>query len=585
MNVWLVVLLWYISGCVAAKNDTVEALICDSRDGAATIADMMYRVFTRTRQWRAPESLLASVSSKDVPPITVIMTTHNDGAYLEAALMSVFEQSYGNIRVLLVDDASSEPSARDTLVRLEKSRYASSGRLRVIRQRVSRGTFFAKNLALVEAQTDFVTFADADDVSHVDRIAVQYDALKRAPSKSVASTADYVRLRAPSCTVQQNRGETHRTAFQTFLFNRTRVLPRVGYFDSVRMSADAEFHDRLWRVFGGDAIVNTGQPHYFALIRSASLTNMGGVALTLNATTYADFLGPSRYEYTVQYTRWHASAPTGDLFMPFPLLQRRFPCPPTHRIDSMFERVNCTISASMATTAHRTSLRRAVESLATQVDRLYIYLNDFLAMPEWLERMPKVTVANAPRGDLRDNGKAFFLDQMRGFVFTCDDDIIYPPDYVQRMLLRLLYHDFGVIVGVHGINMTESFWSDARLGYYSPGARSVARFQDSRFEETPVDALGTGTTAWHSCALPTLSLSDFPIAGMMDIWLSAYAHRRQLPLLCVARQLGWLIDVPSKKSIYGTMSAVHGHGDFNQTSIMRETASADFIYDLRQCLH
>ena len=43
-----------------------------------------------------------------VPPLTVLMTVHNGGLYLRAAIDSILAQTYRAFRLLIVDDASSD---------------------------------------------------------------------------------------------------------------------------------------------------------------------------------------------------------------------------------------------------------------------------------------------------------------------------------------------------------------------------------------------------------------------------------------------------------------------------------------------
>ena len=542
----MLVLYWAL-----VVSQPLDELVCGRSRHFHNIPDMMYRVFAHTRSWRVPRPLLDRARDLTMPPITIIVTTKNDGLYLETTISTLLAQSYANTKVLLLDDASDDQSSLLALQRLEQCRWARAGKLRILRRRTAQGTYVLRNLGLMEADTDLVTFSDADDISHVDRIIAQYTRLQSAARQAIACVTEYVRITAPDCSIVSNRGRDYRRALQTLFFNRTRVIERVGYFDSVRISADSEFYERLLRVFGHESIISTDTVHYFAIMHNSSLSNSGASALTLSAANISEFLGQDRLAYTTAFQKWHTETPVDRLYMPFPLLRRRFACPIGHRTNSLLDRINCSVSIGIAATTKRSSLYLAVRSLAKQADRLYLYLNDFSEPPRWLAEFgDTVAVAHAPSGDLQDNGKVYFLDHMHGFVFTCDDDIVYPTDYVQRMILRLLDHDLFAVVGVHGVNMTASFWNSDRLGYYSPTARSVARFHDARSFETSADVLGTGTTAWHASVFPTLRLHDFFWPSMADIWLALYSHNRHVPLFCVARPAKWLVEIPAKKTIY-----------------------------------
>jgi hypothetical protein len=88
-------------------------------------------------------------------------------------------------------------------------------------------------------------------------------------------------------------------------------------------------------------------------------------------------------------------------------------------------------SANIATHAPRLeSLRKTVDSLLPQVDVVRIYFND--ATHQNGQRKTIKIHPVSGHVNLTDNGKFYFLDHTEPdeIYFTCDDDIIYPPDYV-----------------------------------------------------------------------------------------------------------------------------------------------------------
>ena len=53
-----------------------------------------------------PQKTIALKNSQDPPMISVVMATYNGAKYLEAQLTSILAQTYSNIEVVIVDDAS-----------------------------------------------------------------------------------------------------------------------------------------------------------------------------------------------------------------------------------------------------------------------------------------------------------------------------------------------------------------------------------------------------------------------------------------------------------------------------------------------
>src|SRR5688572_25469083 len=96
------------------------------------------------------------------------MTTFNTSSRVEAAIASVLGQSWRNLELIVVDDASQD----DTHKRVQ-SLAARDARLRFIRLPRNAGTYVAKHVGLQHALGEFVTCHDSDDWSHPCRIERQ----------------------------------------------------------------------------------------------------------------------------------------------------------------------------------------------------------------------------------------------------------------------------------------------------------------------------------------------------------------------------------------------------------------------------
>ncbi|MBQ2262368.1 MAG: glycosyltransferase [Loktanella sp.] len=92
------------------------------------------------------------------------------------------------------------------------------------------------------------------------------------------------------------------------------------------------------------------------------------------------------------------------------------------------------IRAHLATFPARAGiLMQTVQSILPQVDKLCICLNQYEDVPTPLAQEPKIETL-IPDRDLKDAGKFAFEAAADDFVFTIDDDILYPPDYVKTTL-------------------------------------------------------------------------------------------------------------------------------------------------------
>lgn len=91
------------------------------------------------------------------PLISVIVPVYNVCNYLPACIDSILIQTYRNIEVLLINDGSSDGSGNVCDTYAEKDK-----RIRVFHT-VNRGVCAARNVALDNAEGEYVIFIDADD--------------------------------------------------------------------------------------------------------------------------------------------------------------------------------------------------------------------------------------------------------------------------------------------------------------------------------------------------------------------------------------------------------------------------------------
>ena len=174
------------------------------------------------------------------PTVSVIMPAYNSSATIAAALASVFQQTYGDMEVIVVDDASPDDSARVAEATLRGSRWAAvgdtntdrngllhnsrgrhggrpsivenrpfslssggsgsvptvlagvlqearkmesgpQGQYRILRLPQNRGPAAARNAGLTVAGGDWIAFLDADDAWVPDRLRLQMAALQDHP--------------------------------------------------------------------------------------------------------------------------------------------------------------------------------------------------------------------------------------------------------------------------------------------------------------------------------------------------------------------------------------------------------------------
>jgi hypothetical protein len=271
----------------------------------------------------APLSLanIAAVPGKrcnDGPKVSVIIPAYNAEKTVGIALASMRQQTWQNLEILVVDDASS-----DATCRIVEAAAAADQRVRLLRQPQNAGAYAARNRGLDSATGEYVTVHDADDWSHAQKFEVQVGGLLE--SRCVGCASFYVRvsddfrfdLAWPSMDRLCER-------YVTSLMLPTRLVRELGGWDGVRVGADSELTARLRTKFGKAALTTVADdvPLSFALAHENSLTRKAPAALQ---TRYFGV----RKDYRESYLRWHAAARATNDFKLDQTMdgRRKFPAP------------------------------------------------------------------------------------------------------------------------------------------------------------------------------------------------------------------------------------------------------------------
>lgn len=203
------------------------------------------------------------------------------------------------------------------------------------------------------------------------------------------------------------------------------------------------------------------------------------------------------------------------------------------------------IVAVMATyPGRRDDCLLAAESIAAQVDRLVLVLNEYTNVPEFLPMDTNIEYI-LPDADLKDTGK--FCEEVSSddFVFLCDDDIKYPMNYVNKMMLKHnAYRKLGAVVGVHGVTYSDFFDGDA-------AARLVFTFNRALRLDTFVNQLGTGTVLCRGSQMPSFDYMSSS-QRFVDLRFARFCAERKSPMVCVERPDEWLTEISRGPSIFDT---------------------------------
>lgn len=233
------------------------------------------------------------------PLISVIMTSYApDETAFELAARSILNQSWSNLELIVVDDAT--PGGAPEVL---ESMAETDSRVKIIKLSENRGTYYARNIGLRSASGTYVTGQDSDDWSHPDRLSRQIRVLERDKNISgVVATA----IRTDDNLFRILRAvEPQRLCEVSLMFRKSIALEMGGYLES-RKGADSEFRLRL-ELFSQRSVVQIQDPLYMTRLSRGSLSR---------GDFRRGWAHQNRRAFSNFMNHWHRTATTNALRKP-----------------------------------------------------------------------------------------------------------------------------------------------------------------------------------------------------------------------------------------------------------------------------
>lgn len=195
---------------------------------------------------------------------------------------------------------------------------------------------------------------------------------------------------------------------------------------------------------------------------------------------------------------------------------------------------------------------KTVESLwkNPQVSTITVVLNNY-TNEQYREVFAGLKGCTIIRGNnrKRDSEKLRYFNLSKNpYIATCDDDLIYPPDYFERLLAGAEKHK--AIVSFHGWNLRKRI-----TDYYKARSERFICIHEVK-EDVEADVIGTGVCLFEKAILPDFekTYDHFPYGGAADIHLSHFAKTKGVKRVVLAHEKDWIVMKPAHKDdkqIYG----------------------------------
>jgi len=204
-------------------------------------------------------------------------------------------------------------------------------------------------------------------------------------------------------------------------------------------------------------------------------------------------------------------------------------------------------------------LSRTISSLRPQINKLFVALNGYDHIPNFLQEGEYELIDNS----MTDAARYYGVENDDGYIFGCDDDIIYPPDYVDYMISKV--EQYQSIVTLHGKS-----YSHSHIHFLK--AKEIHRCLGDVHQDVQVEVGGTGVMAWRSDMLK-IKYEDFKSPNMADIWMAKLAWGQGVKIMCVAHTRKYLKYRTVQDTIF---RRERKKGGLEQTNLLRTFLNEPF---------
>lgn len=182
--------------------------------------------------------------------VSIVVPTYKRSDYLDRAILSLLNQSYQNIEIIVIDD---NPEGTDYRKETEKKieKYSKDFRIKYYKNTRNLGGSLARNEGINKATGQYITFLDDDDEYQSDKILNQlsfmidheYDMtftnLKYVNSnKRLVDYREFSDLKAfDKNSLLKYHIMRHLTGTPTFMY-KTEKLKEIGGFDDAKMGQE-----------------------------------------------------------------------------------------------------------------------------------------------------------------------------------------------------------------------------------------------------------------------------------------------------------------------------------------------------------
>lgn len=177
--------------------------------------------------------------------VSVVIPTYNRGYTIERAIRSVINQSYKNLEIIIIDDASTD-NTREIISRI------NDNRIKYIAHNQRKGPSSARNTGIKTSCGEFISFLDSDDEYLPDKIERSLEVIRNKSLRiGMVASLYYIIENGRERIASEGKINLKRyiPLLSTWVVRRD-VFKKIGFFnEAVLIGEDAEFFWRFRKKF------------------------------------------------------------------------------------------------------------------------------------------------------------------------------------------------------------------------------------------------------------------------------------------------------------------------------------------------
>lgn len=166
--------------------------------------------------------------------VSIVIPVYNSAVYLEDSISDLINQTYKNIEIILVDDCSTDDSAK-----IIQNWAQKDNRVKLIRHSKQQYAGIARNTGMKSAKGEYIIFLDSDD-------RFETYLIEKSLNKIKSTQADFVVFKYKRVDVKTNITST-RNGCDTNILNENKTIRLTDYPESVFTGTALAPWNKLYR--------------------------------------------------------------------------------------------------------------------------------------------------------------------------------------------------------------------------------------------------------------------------------------------------------------------------------------------------